>query len=254
MPSTQGLPDTTPITWTEAVNSLSALQEAIGVASNYTDRYLDRFLTQDNNTLRVKQAARSLASIYSIHTILVTGPSGSGKELIARALHWRPNSPFVPVNCAALPDTLLTSILFGHARGTFTGATEDRPGVFEAAGDGTVFLDEIGDMPASQQCALLRVLQEREVSRLGTTTTIPIRCRIVAATNAPEKLRDDLFGRLMAVHLPIEPLCTRPGDIHLIAKSLGLSAQDFSIDDPEIVRFGVRRLQAIATRKLIGLS
>lgn len=242
-----------PDTWSAALHSLTQIHEAINLASSYTDDWLGKFITQDPACLKLKKVARTLSTFTRVNTILITGPSGHGKEILARAMHWRPDAPFVPVNCAAIPETLLTSILFGHAKGSFTGASEDRPGVFEAAGPGTVFLDEIGDMPESQQPALLRVLQEREVMRLGTSIPLKISCRIIAATNAPHQLRHDLFGRLMAVHLPIPPLSDRPLDVELIANSLGLLSTDYDPFDPLLSLYGVRQLQSIATRKLIGL-
>jgi len=246
----QGRPANMPNEWAAGINSLATLHAAIGVNSNYTESWLDKFITQDSTCNAIKSSIRAIAQAYNIKTILITGPSGHGKELLANALHWRPSHPFVPVNCAAIPETLLTSLLFGHVKGTFTGATEDRPGVFEAAGEGTVFLDEIGDMPEYQQCALLRILDQRQVIRLGSVEPIRLQCRIIAATNAPDKLRPDIFGRLMAVHYSIPPLSIRPVDIELIANSLNITGP---FNDNELRTYGVRYLQALATRKLIGL-
>ena len=252
-PSRQGRPADYPAAWADAVTSLVSLSEAMAVADSYTDGYLAKFITADAEMLRIKAAVKAISRLTTIHTILITGPSGHGKELLARALHWRPSEPFIAVNCAALPESLLSSTLFGHVQGSFTGATEDRPGVFEAAGQGTVFLDEIGDMPENQQCALLRVIQEREFTRVGDPKNIiKLSSRIVAATNRPETLRDDLFGRLMAVHLEITPLISRPDDVRLIASHLNLPA-DFTADPTQLARYGVRYLQAMAVRKLIGL-
>jgi len=129
--------------------------------------------------------------------VLITGPSGTGKELLARTLHHDERQPFIAVNVAALTDTLIHSTLFGHVKGAFTGAVADYPGVFRAARHGTVFLDEIGDMPAGQQPALLRAIGQRVVTPVGTTNEHPLHCRIIAATNRPETMRDDLFGRFM---------------------------------------------------------
>jgi len=252
-PHLQGRPSDVPDTWSDATSTLIALSTAMAVADSYTDSYLNKFITQDPEMLRIKAAVKAISRLTQITTVLITGPSGHGKELLARALHWRPTEPFIAVNCAALPETLLSSTLFGHVRGSFTGADEDRPGVFEAAGLGTVFLDEIGDMPEAQQCALLRVLQEKEFTRVGDPkNTIKLTARIVAATNRPESIRSDLFGRLMAVHFQITPLTERPEDIKLILTALNLPAEQ-EIEPGELSLYGVRYLQSLAIRKLIGL-
>ncbi len=170
-----------------------------------------------------KSAARDI-------TILITGESGTGKELVAHALHTysqRSNGPFLAINCAAIPDSLLESELFGHERGAFSGAVESRPGKFELAHGGTLFLDEIGDMPPLLQAKLLRVLQEREIYRLGGRKSRQINVRIIAATNqALETLlqdgrfREDLYYRLNVVRINLPPLRERGEDILLIAKHL----------------------------------
>jgi two-component system nitrogen regulation response regulator GlnG len=156
-------------------------------------------------------------------TILIYGESGTGKELIARAIHFnsaRLGKPFIALNCAAIPRELLESELFGHEKGSFTGATEKKIGKFEQAKDGTLFLDEIGDMPLELQAKLLRVLQEKEVTRTGGSTTIQVNTRIVAATNQDLKekvqrkeFREDLYYRLNVVPLELPPLRERREDI-----------------------------------------
>jgi two-component system nitrogen regulation response regulator GlnG len=156
-------------------------------------------------------------------TALIQGESGTGKELIAKVLHYHSNrwsGPFVAINCAAIPRDLLESELFGHERGAFTGANERRAGKFELAQEGTLLLDEIGDMPLELQAKLLRVLQEREVVRLGGRESIPIDCRIVASTNQPleravkqQRFREDLFFRLKVVPIHVPPLRERGEDI-----------------------------------------
>jgi DNA-binding NtrC family response regulator len=160
-------------------------------------------------------------------TVLITGESGTGKELIARMLHERSSradKPFVALSCAAIPETLLEVELFGAVKGAYTGADADRIGKFEAADGGTLFLDEIGDIPPLIQVKLLRVLQEREIERLGSNTPIPIDVRLVTATNrdleaAVESgaFRSDLYYRLQVVHIHLPPLRERREDIPLLA-------------------------------------
>jgi two-component system response regulator AtoC len=159
-------------------------------------------------------------------TILILGESGTGKELVARALHFnsrRQLAPFVPINCSALPENLLESELFGHRRGSFTGAINDKKGLFQEADGGTIFLDEIGTMPPVLQSRLLRVLQEREVRRVGDNTPIYVNVRVVAATNEPlEKrikdgtFREDLYYRLNVIAIQLPSLRERREDIPLL--------------------------------------
>jgi transcriptional regulator with PAS, ATPase and Fis domain len=156
-------------------------------------------------------------------TVLVTGESGTGKEVIARLIHQesrRSPGPFVALNCAALPETLLESELFGHERGAFTGALSARPGRIEQAARGTLFLDEIGEMTLTAQAKLLRVLEEREFQRVGGVRTIKADVRIITATNrdlrkaiVAGQFREDLYYRLVVFEIPIEPLRKRPDDV-----------------------------------------
>ena len=179
--------------------------------------------------LKVKSVAEQVS--HSVSTLLITGESGTGKELFAHAIHNssdRSSYPFVMINCAALPDSLLESELFGYEEGAFTGARKGgKPGKFELAMGGTIFLDEIGDMPLNMQTRLLTVLQDRMVERIGGTRPIYIDVRVIAATNrdleelvANDKFRQDLYYRLNVVRLDIPPLRERSDDIPLLAKNL----------------------------------
>ena len=161
-------------------------------------------------------------------TVLIEGESGTGKELVARAIHRlspRRNKPFIAVNVGALPDTLLESELFGHEKGAFTGAAERRIGRFELANTGTLFLDEIGDVPLATQVKLLRVLEEREITRVGGTQSIPVDVRVVAATNNPlrdgveeGRFRSDLYHRLNVLSIYLPPLRERREDIPILVR------------------------------------
>jgi DNA-binding NtrC family response regulator len=169
----------------------------------------------------VKKAARSDANI------LVLGESGTGKELIARAIHAnspRAQQPFMPVDCASLPEQLLESELFGHEKGSFTGAVGRKHGLMEVAHRGTLFLDEIGDLPTTLQVKLLRALQERQIRRVGGTSLIDVDVRLVSATNrnlrdagAAHQFREELYYRINVIAIPLPPLRERAGDIKLLA-------------------------------------
>jgi transcriptional regulator with GAF, ATPase, and Fis domain len=216
--------------------------------------------------------ARKVAPTES--TVLVTGETGTGKELLARAIHtWsrRVGAPFVSVNCAAIPQTLIASELFGHERGAFTGALQRRLGRFELAAGGTLFLDEVGELPAETQVLLLRVLQEREFERVGGTTSQSADIRVVAATNrdlrqaiAEGRFRSDLYYRLAVFPLNMPPLRERDGDLqplveHFVqcsARKLGKTIRGI---DPEVLDLleayswpgNVRELQNVIERSAI---
>ena len=174
---------------------------------------------------RLKELIARVAPVPS--TALVTGESGTGKELVARDLHRfgpNPAGPFVAINCAALPESLVESELFGHERGAFTGATATRKGAFESSEKGTLFLDEIGELPLASQAKLLRVLEERRVTRLGGTRALPVETRVVAATNRDleaevkaGRFREDLYYRLNVLEINVPPLRERLSDVPEIA-------------------------------------
>ncbi|RMH69711.1 MAG: sigma-54-dependent Fis family transcriptional regulator [Gemmatimonadetes bacterium] len=174
----------------------------------------------------VLELVRKVAASES--TVLIRGESGTGKELIAQAIHYnsaRADGPFVTINCAALPETLLESELFGHVKGSFTGAIRDKEGLFSVARNGTFFLDEIGDTPPSIQVKLLRVLQEREIVPVGGTKPLKVDVRVIAATNVDLEeevrrgsFRADLFYRLNVIPIHIPPLRHRRGDIRALAE------------------------------------
>lgn len=181
-------------------------------------------------------------------TVLIRGESGTGKELVARAVHERSaraRKPFIAVSCAALPETLLESELFGHERNAFTGAAAQKPGRFELADQGTLFLDEVADIPPPLQVKLLRVLQEREFERIGGTKTLKVDVRLVAATNrdleklvADGQFRDDLYYRLQVIQLVIPPLRERKEDIpalvnHFLARYNRENGRKLREVDPE---------------------
>ncbi len=174
--------------------------------------------------LRIYDLIRKVA--HSRASVLITGPSGTGKELIAKAIHYespRKNRPFISVNCGALTETLLESELFGHEKGAFTGAIALKKGRFEVADGGTLFLDEVGEMPPSLQVKLLRVVQEMEFERVGGTRSLRVDVRVLSASNrnlketvAEGNFREDLFYRLNVIHIEVPPLKERSEDIRLL--------------------------------------
>jgi two-component system nitrogen regulation response regulator NtrX len=178
-------------------------------------------------------------------TVLIIGESGTGKELVARSIHRlskRADKPFVDINCAAIPDNLIESELFGYEKGAFTGATKGKKGKFEIADEGTLFLDEIGDMPMLAQSKLLRVLEERKISRIGSVDNIPVDVRVIAATNKNLEeevkrgnFREDLFYRINVVPIYVPPLRERGEDIIILAEHfLSAFSKDYKREKPEL--------------------
>ncbi|WDC35712.1 two-component system response regulator GlrR [Escherichia albertii] len=206
-----------------------AIDDALEQSAPATDeRWREAIVTRSPLMLRLLEQVRLVAQ--SDVSVLINGQSGTGKEIFALAIHNaspRNSKPFIAINCGALPEQLLESELFGHARGAFTGAVSNREGLFQAAEGGTLFLDEIGDMPAPLQVKLLRVLQERKVRPLGSNRDIDIDVRIISATHrdlpkamARGEFREDLYYRLNVVSLKIPTLAERTEDIPLLANHL----------------------------------
>ena len=224
-------------------------QENKSLKSEIEGRYhIDNIIGNSREMQKVFRLIEKVAPTDS--TVLIYGESGTGKELVARSLHFnshRRNHPFEPINCSALPETLLESELFGHVKGSFTGAHADKKGLFEAANKGTIFLDEIGTMGSAMQMKLLRVLQEKEIKRVGDTAVKNINVRVVAATNEElsakverGEFREDLYYRLSVIPINIPALRERREDIPLLikhfvrAQSKKLKNQ-FRIDDETMV-------------------
>ncbi len=219
---------------------LDELRIAVQRALSYNDAvsenvYLRKQLRKKYQFNQIVGTAPKMQEVFKLvervadteSTILIRGESGTGKELVAKALHFnsrRQFAPFVPVNCAAIPENLLESELFGHKRGSFTGAIADKRGLFHEADGGTIFLDEIGSMPTALQSRLLRVLQEREVRRVGENIPVPVNVRVVAATNEQledriksGEFREDLYYRLNVIPIHLPSLRERREDIPLLA-------------------------------------
>jgi two-component system response regulator AtoC len=202
---------------------------------------------------RMVEVYKKVAKVSAIDApVLVLGESGSGKELIARAIHAsspRASQPFIVINCGALPETLLESELFGHERGSFTGANAARRGLLESASGGTVFLDEISETSLGFQVKLLRVIQEREIRRVGSNETIQVNIRVIAATNRDlremmrlSRFREDLFHRLNVFTVPLPPLRDRPTDIVLLANHF---LKGFNAAQGKVIRFAPETMESM---------
>lgn len=188
--------------------------------------WLGKLITQCPKMLELKNVIRKVAK--TSYTVLIRGETGTGKELVAKALHADRIGQFVAVNCAGFPEHLIESELFGHVKGAFTGADKDKIGLFEAAENGTLFIDEIAELPLLMQSKLLRVLQERTIRAVGDTKEQRVNCRVVAATHANlnelvarKKFREDLLWRIMPIILETIPIRERYSDVPLITKYLG---------------------------------
>jgi DNA-binding NtrC family response regulator len=215
------------------------LKEELGVR-----RGAPKLVGEDPSLLKVRVSLQKAAATDT--TVLLEGESGTGKELFARSLHAqsaRADAPFVAINCAAIPDTLLETELFGHEKGAFTGAVARKPGKFEMAHRGTLFLDEIGDLPLALQAKILRALEERRFERVGGTASVQVDVRLVAATNrglraavAARRFREDLYFRLSVFPITVPPLRDRAGDI------------------PTLARFFVERFCRDMKKKLLTIS
>jgi DNA-binding NtrC family response regulator len=241
---------------TSAENALAAAGEQL---SSLTDREAERWgiagLVGRSRTInRIVEEVKRLQNFGSVN-VLITGESGTGKELVARALHFgstRAKGPFIPVNCVAIPEELAESMLFGHVRGAFTGATIDRKGYFELAHGGTLFLDEIGDMPVTLQAKLLRVLEDGCITPLGSSRERKVDVRIVAATNAnfaaqidAGAFRQDLYFRLAQYVVVAPPLRDRREDIPLLAQHfLRLFSSEMGMPTPAMDAESLRILAA----------
>jgi DNA-binding NtrC family response regulator len=238
----------------EVENAIERAQLEAEVATLRRDLGDDTPLIGSSGAMKkLKQDIARVAPVPS--AVLVTGESGTGKELVARELHRLgpfPRKPFVAINCAALPENLVESELFGHERGAFTGAERQRRGAFERAGNGTLFLDEIGELPAPAQAKLLRVLEEREVTRLGAEKPIAVDARVVAATNRnlddevkAKRFREDLYYRLNVHILGTPPLSERPSDIpELVAHFVASTCERFGIRTKTVAPGVTERLMA----------
>jgi DNA-binding NtrC family response regulator len=246
--------DLVKLTVSRALSFVKLTAENTSLKDHLRDRYdFGKMIGYSDPMKKIFNAIEKVSASDS--TILIHGESGTGKELVARAIHFnsdRKNQPLIPVNCGAIPEELLESELFGHEKGAFTGAIRTRIGRFELAQNGTIFLDEIGDMSPALQVKMLRVIQEKEFERIGAVKTIRVDVRIIAATNqnlekavAERKFREDLFYRINVIPIPLPPLRERGPDIailanHFLAKFNKLKKKNISRISPEAVGYFMR--------------
>lgn len=210
---------------------------------------IDGFVGETPTIKRIMKGIAMLQNADRI-SVLITGESGTGKELIARAIHTgskRAGGPFVTLNCATIPDQLAESMLFGHLKGSFTGAERDQTGYFELADGGTLFLDEVGAMSPDLQPKLLRVLEDGLIRPIGAHTDKEVDVRIVSATNAPETFREDLYFRLSRYTVELPPLRDRAEDIPLLARHfVGMFSSEMGVDPPRITDGVMEKLRGYA--------
>ncbi|MBU5637825.1 sigma-54 dependent transcriptional regulator [Geomonas sp. Red69] len=219
-------PEDLRITIRRALDYQRVVQENEQIKGLLTERFTFQSIVTVNPAMKQVLELASRVAAARQTTVAIYGESGSGKEVLARAIHFAGNglpAEFVAVNCAAIPEHLMESELFGHVRGAFTGADRDREGKFSLARKGTILLDEIGDMPLPLQAKLLRVLQERVFEKIGSNAPIPVACRVIVATNrsladlvAAGRFREDLYHRINVFPLTIPPLCQRKDDIPIL--------------------------------------
>ena len=255
------------------VEHQNLIEENISLRRKIEDRYhFEGIIAKSPKMLKIFELIKTVAPTSA--TVLITGKTGTGKEIIARAIHHksiRGDKPFIVTSCAALPESLLESELFGHEKGSFTGALERKKGKFEAADKGTLFLDEIGEINANTQIHLLRALEEKKITRVGSNEEIDVDVRLIAATNRnlkaivkQEKFREDLYYRLNVVTIELPPLKDRGEDIlplaeHFLKKFAEENNKSIKIFSPEVVKFmlnyswpgNVRELENMVERCVI---
>lgn len=238
-----------------SISSILGSEERVRVKAD-TEYWLGKLVTQCPKMLALKDLVRKVAPTK--HTVLICGETGTGKELVAKALHADRIGQFIPVNCAGFPEHLIESELFGHIKGSFTGADRDKQGLFEAAENGTLFIDEIAELPLLMQSKLLRVLQERTVRPVGDTRERRVNCRVVAATHQslPDlvlagKFREDLLWRINTIVLKTVPIRERLDDIPMITKALGYL---LNVNELNNYNGNVRQLEQDVIRAQLGLD
>ncbi|MCK9562370.1 MAG: sigma-54 dependent transcriptional regulator [Bacteroidales bacterium] len=240
------------ITVKNALEKTELVQETTKLRKKILSKY--EMIGESSSMLNIKNIIAKVAPTDA--RILITGPNGAGKELVARAVYeqsTRKSAPFVEVNCAAIPSELIESELFGHEKGAFTSAIKQRIGKFEQANEGTIFLDEIGDMSLSAQAKVLRVLQERKISRVGSDKDIVVNVRVLAATNkdlrkeiAEKRFREDLYHRLSVILIDVPPLSERISDIPLLIEHFVTDlCKNMGIPKKVLSKDAIKKLQSL---------